>query len=60
VCSSDLEALGVMRRVEMLAKYFIHDSADTGNWRLKGHAVDPFWVFVASWARAVRHPRDIG
>jgi superfamily II DNA or RNA helicase len=57
---NSVAALGIMRMVEMLAKYFIHDSGDTGNWRLKGHAQDPFWKFVASWARAVRHPRDIG
>lgn len=54
------EALSVCRRVEMLARYFVHDSSDTGNWRLKGHATDAFWKFVASWARAIRHPRDLG
>lgn len=57
---NSVEALGVMRRVEMLARYFVHDSADTGKWRLKGHALDAFWSFVSSWARAIRHPRDIG
>jgi superfamily II DNA or RNA helicase len=57
---NSVEALGIMRRVDMLARYFIHDSADTGEWRLKGHAEYAFWRFVASWARAVRHPRDIG
>lgn len=57
---NSVEALGVMRRVDMLARYFIHDAADTGNWRLKGHATDPFWRFVASWARAIRRPQDIG
>lgn len=54
------EALGVMRRVEMLASYFVHDGGDTGKWRLRGHGRDPFWQFVASWARAVRNPADIG
>ena len=57
---NSVEALGVMRRVDMLARYFIHDAADTGNWRLKGHATEPFWRFVASWARAIRRPQDIG
>jgi superfamily II DNA or RNA helicase len=57
---NSIEALGIMRRVDMLARYFIHDSADTGKWRLKGHAADAFWRFVASWARAIRHPRDLG
>ena len=54
------EALGVMRRVEMLANYFVHDGGDTGRWRLKGHANEPFWGFLASWARAVRRPSDLG
>jgi hypothetical protein len=57
---NSVEALSIMRRVDMLSRYFVHDASDTGNWRLKGHAVDAFWRFVASWARAIRHPRDIG
>jgi hypothetical protein len=31
-----------------------------GQWRLKNHAVDDFWRWVASWARAVRLPSDLG
>jgi hypothetical protein len=31
-----------------------------GQWRLKGHAVTPFWKWVASWARACRKPSDLG
>lgn len=57
---NSVEALGLMRRVEMLATYFVHDGGDTGKWRLRGHAHDPFWGFVASWARAVRRPSDLG
>jgi superfamily II DNA or RNA helicase len=57
---NSVEALSIMRRVDMLARYFVHDASDTGNWRLKGHATAAFWRFVSSWARAVRHPRDIG
>jgi hypothetical protein len=35
--------------------------AGTGaSWRLKGHAVTPFWKWVASWARACRMPSDLG
>lgn len=35
--------------------------AGTGSsWRLKGHAVDPFWRWVCSWARACRKPSDLG
>lgn len=29
-------------------------------WRLKGHAEQPFWRWVASWARALRRPSDLG
>lgn len=29
-------------------------------WRLKGHAVEPFWRWVSSWARAMRKPSDLG
>jgi hypothetical protein len=31
-----------------------------GQWRLKHHAVNHFWRWVASWARACRMPSDIG
>jgi hypothetical protein len=29
-------------------------------WRFKGHAEEPFWRWVASWARATRKPSDLG
>lgn len=29
-------------------------------WRLKGNAEEPFWRWVASWARAIRRPSDYG
>lgn len=54
------EFLGVMRRDEMLPRWFIHDSADTGTWRIKGHATSDFWRWVASWARCVAMPSDLG
>lgn len=54
------EFLGVMSRVEMLATYFVHDSGNTSEWRLKGHAERDFWRWVASWAMMFRHPRDLG
>jgi hypothetical protein len=54
------EFLGVMSQSQMLTRWFIHDSADTGNWRMKGHAVQDFWNWVASWARCVSKPSDLG
>jgi len=35
-------------------------SQTIGQWRLKNHAVTPFWQWVASWARACRMPSDLG
>jgi hypothetical protein len=52
--------LGVMTRDEMLVRWFINDSSDTKAWRLKGHAVAPFFDWMASWARMAEHPRDLG
>ena len=54
------EFLGVMRRVEMLASFFVHDGGETSVWRLKGHAQKDFWAWVAGWAIAMRKPSDIG
>lgn len=54
------EFLGTMDRQEMLTRWFVHDSMNTKDWRLKGHAVRPFWDWVASWARCVAKPSDIG
>jgi DNA modification methylase len=52
--------LDVMNYNEMLAMYFINDTANTGSWRLKGHAVDKFYEFVSSWAIMFNLPSDIG
>jgi hypothetical protein len=54
------EFLDVMGRNEMLAMYFVHDGGDTAKWRLKGHAVDQFYLFVGTWAIMLNKPADIG
>lgn len=54
------ELLGICSRTEMLSEYFVHDGGETQNWRLKGHAREPFWRFVASWGALVRSPADLG
>jgi hypothetical protein len=54
------EFLGAMRREEMLPIWFINDTMDTGTWRIKGHARENFWSWVASWSRCVSKPSDIG
>lgn len=33
---------------------------ETKVWRFKGHAEEPFWRWVSSWARAMRRPSDFG
>jgi len=54
------EFLGAMRREEMLPIWFINDTMDTGTWRIKGHARENFWSWVASWSRCVSKPSDLG
>jgi len=54
------EFLGVKTRTEMLAEYFVHDGGSTQDWRLKRHAVDAFWRWVASWGAVVRAPSNLG
>jgi len=55
--TNQAEFLGITTRVNMLAAYFVHDQ---DGWRLKGHARGPMMRWMASWAVALRHPRDIG
>jgi superfamily II DNA or RNA helicase len=54
------EFLGIRTRAEMLAEYFVHDGGSTQDWRLKGHAVTPFWRWVATWGAVVKRPSDLG
>lgn len=54
------EFLGVMSYFEMLATFFVHDGGDVSKWRLKGHAEDAFWDWIASWACVVPNPSILG
>lgn len=54
------EFLGVMSRTEMLATFFVHDGGNTSSWRLKGHAKNAFFEWVASWACCMTSPADLG
>lgn len=51
------EFLGVMNRADMLASFFVHD--DDG-WRLRGHAENAFFRWLASWGMSIRKPSDLG
>lgn len=54
------EFIGALTRTEMLAMFFVHDGGDTGQWRLKKHAVLDYWKWIASWAVMIKKPSDIG
>lgn len=52
--------LGVCSPAQMLSTFFLNDTFNTGDWRLKKHAEGEFWKWVASWACCVSKPSDIG
>ena len=54
------EFLGICSPAQMLATFFVNDTFNTGDWRLKKHAEGEFWKWVASWACCVSKPSDIG
>ena len=63
------EALGYMGHMDMLNRFFKNDLNNSAQGRmrgevikcrLKGHAEEPFWRWVCSWARAIRRPSDLG
>jgi DNA modification methylase/superfamily II DNA or RNA helicase len=54
------EFLGIMPSSEMLMRWFINDTMQSGHYRLKGHAEADFWAWVASWAVAIEKPSDLG
>jgi len=62
------EALGYLGHTDMLTRFFTNkgssffrrDTLQGKQWRLRGHAREPFWRWVASWARALRKPSDFG
>lgn len=53
------EFLGVMTREQMLSSFFVNES-NKGGWRLRGHAQEPFWRWLASWAMFMNYPSDLG
>ena len=54
------EFCGVMTRPEMLSMFFVHDGGETSKWRLKGHAEDVFWQWLATFSVFVDNPNNIG
>lgn len=64
------EALGYLGHMDMLNRFFTNKMNNSATksmgfnrgdqWRFKGHAEEAFWQWVASWARAMRKPSDLG
>ena len=52
--------LEIMSSNEMLARWFLSDQTQMGRYRLKGHAQNDFWDWMASWARCAETPDDLG
>lgn len=54
------EFLDVMSGKEIIALFFKQDGNTTHKWRLKGHARQAFWQWMAQWSIAIRKPSDLG
>ena len=60
------QVLGQLGRMDMLGTFFKNDENSLhpiwwgARWRFKAHAENMFWRWVCSWARAMRHPSDMG
>ena len=54
------EFLDIMSGKEILALFFRQDGNTTHAWRLKGHARESFWQWMAEWSVAIRRPSDVG
>ena len=60
------EALGLLGFRDMITTFFKQEtSKDHFGWgrtkyRFRGHAQEPFWSWVCSWARSLRRPSDLG
>lgn len=51
------EFLSIMSRNDMLSTFFVHDQ---NGWRLKKHAAESFYRWLASWGMSLRKPSDLG
>jgi len=54
------EFLGVMTRLAMLSKFFVHDGGETQKWRLKGHAEGQFILWLKQWSIVIDNPARYG
>lgn len=54
------EFLGIMTRLAMLSKFFVHDGGETQKWRLKGHAEGQFIAWLKQWSIVIDNPARYG
>lgn len=60
------EALGYLGYTDMLTRFFTNNEDTVSpqgigvEWRLKGHAEEAFFQWVASWSLSMRKPSDLG
>jgi hypothetical protein len=53
--------LSIMSSSGMLMRWFINDTSEASQkWRLKKHAEQDFWDWMASWSRMAQSPEDLG
>lgn len=52
--------LNIMQSNEMISRWFINDSMQAGNYRLKKHAAADFWHWLTTWAVCISKPSDLG
>ena len=58
--TNQAEFLEIMTGKEIIALFFTQDGNTTHSWRLKGHARQDFWRWLATWSVALRRPSDLG
>lgn len=54
------EFLGLLTTKEIQSLYFRLEGNSTHKWRLKHHAEEPFWEWLAQWSVSLRRPSDLG
>lgn len=58
--SNHAEFFDIMTEKEIIALFFTQDGNSTHNYRIKGHAKNDFWKWMAQWSVAIRFPSDLG
>ena len=54
------EFFGIMSEAEIKGLFFTQDGNSSNTFRLRRHAEQDFWKWMASWSVAMRRPSDLG